>query len=133
MQDDAGRGKTLWMTEPRVVLRNMRDSRDVTREQLVAASAARGYKISESSVGAMERGDRKLNDRNIRAFLAGLDNVTEREHQLLNAARAGIDTPEPIDELRAAIADLAAELAALRGEIRGGFAQVLEAVYRTSR
>lgn len=121
------------MTEPRVVLRNMRDSRDVTREQLVAASAARGYKISESSVGAMERGDRKLNDRNIRAFLAGLDNVTEREHQLLNAARAGIDTPEPIDELRAEVADLAAELAALRGEIRGGFAQVLEAVYRTSR
>jgi hypothetical protein len=121
------------MTEPRVILRNMRDSRDVTREQLAAAAAARGHTISKSSVGAIERGDRKLNDRNIRAFLAGLDNVTEREHQLLNAARAGIDTPEPIDEIRAAIADLAAELAVLRGEIRGGFAQVLEAVYRSAR
>lgn len=126
-------GKTLWMTEARVVLRNIRDSRHVTRRALAAAAAARGYNIAESTVGHMERGTRSLNDHNIAAFLAGLDNVTEREHQLLNAARAGIETPEPIDELRAEVADLAAELAALRGEIRGGFALVLEAVYKSAR
>ena len=121
------------MTEARVVLRNIRDSRHVTRKALAAAAVARGHQIGESTVGQMERGTRRLNDHNIAAFLAGLEHVTERERQLLNAALAGIETPEPIDELRAEVAELAAEVTALRGEIRGGFAQVLEAVYRSAR
>lgn len=79
----------------------------------------------------MESGKRTLNDHNVAAFLGGLDDVTERELALVAAARAGRDAPDPLDDLRAELAGVQRELLALRGEIRGGFALVLESMHRS--
>jgi hypothetical protein len=103
---------------------------------LAGRAAERGFRISVSLVSQMERGVRRLNDANVEAYLAGLDEVSRAERDHLAATRAGLAVPDPIVELRAEINDLRAEidglrrdLAVLQGEIRGGFEQTLRALH----
>jgi len=121
-------GKSLWMSDVGRVLRNLRDSRGVTRKQFDARSAQLGQRLSASMVAKVELGQREVSSKVVDAYVAVLL-PTNDEIEMIRAALEGRPS-DPVtvrldhilarfDQLDSRIAAVEKELTLLRGEIRG--------------